>query len=77
MREALRAAWARWKAFAEVVAHVQAKILLTVLYFLIFAPFALIVRFWTDPLDLRRVATSRWRLLERQTLTLGDARRQF
>ena len=36
--------WARWKAFARVAARVQSNIILTILYFLVFLPLALVRR---------------------------------
>ena len=41
--------------------HFQARIILTVLYFVIVAPFALIVRFAADPLSIKRHAQQGWR----------------
>ena len=40
--------WARWKAFARVAARVQSNIILTVLYFLVFLPLALLRRPFAD-----------------------------
>ena len=36
--------WARWKSFARQAARVQSNIILTILYFLIFLPLALLRR---------------------------------
>ncbi len=77
MSERLRAAWARWKKIAEAIAHVQARIIFGLLYVIVVAPFAIGLRMLADPLDLvRRPGTSRWKALDRQTLTLASARRQ-
>jgi len=45
-----RAAWARWKAFARQAARVQSNVILTVLYFLVFVPLALLRRPFAAPL---------------------------
>ncbi len=48
----LARAWAAWKRAARVVATVQAHVLLTLFYFVIVPPFALVVRLSRDPLGL-------------------------
>lgn len=45
--------WNRWKRFAKKVGDVQARFILTVLYFVLIAPFALIVRWAADPLSIK------------------------
>jgi hypothetical protein len=55
----LRRAWEGWKRFGKRVGDLQARILLTVFYFVILAPFGLGVRA-ADPLGLRRTGTG-WR----------------
>jgi hypothetical protein len=77
MRELLRAAWARWKTIAEAIARFQARLLFTILYVVVVAPFAIGVRVLADPLELRRGTGTRWRSLARQSATLEAARRQF
>lgn len=46
--------WQWWKRTAHRIGDAQARFILTVFYFLILAPFALVVRFWSDPLRVRR-----------------------
>lgn len=78
MRTALRTAWQRWKEIAEVIARVQAKILMSILYWVVIGPFAVGLRLLGDPLELRpHPDGSRWRQLARQTSTLDAARKQF
>ena len=55
----LRRGWERWKRFGKKLGDVQARILLTVFYFVILAPFGLGVRA-ADPLGLRRTGEG-WR----------------
>lgn len=43
-------AWARWKVIARAIGTFQARILLTVFCLVVVPPFALVVRFWMDPL---------------------------
>jgi hypothetical protein len=73
----LRRAWEGWKRFGKKVGDLQARVLLTIFYFVILAPFGLGMRA-ADPLGLRR-AGSGWR--PRPPAPPGDplarARRQF
>ena len=57
----LKLGWTRWKAIAHVIGNFQARVLLTVFYFVVIPPFALIVKLFKDPLALRgRAAESYW-----------------
>jgi len=69
-----RGLWARWKAFARTAARVQSNIILTILYFLVFLPLALVRRPFADPLDSGNRA---WRVREPSARDLPSARRQF
>ncbi len=74
----MRRAWARWKLIAHVLGNFQARVLLTLFYFVVIPPFALIVKLFTDPLGLREPrGTSDW--LVRPAAGPGDraGRRQF
>jgi hypothetical protein len=55
----LRSAWHAWKRFGKKVGDFQARLLLSVFYFVILAPFGLGMRA-ADPLGLRRSGTG-WR----------------
>jgi hypothetical protein len=46
--------WERWKRFAKKIGDFQARLILIILYFVVVAPFALIVRFAADPLSIKR-----------------------
>ncbi len=62
----LRAAWTalgivgRFRALSRRIADVQARLLLTVFYFVVLAPFALGVRALSDPLRLRSGTGPGW-----------------
>jgi hypothetical protein len=45
--------WARWKVIAQTIGNFQARVLLSVFYFSVVPPFALIVKLFKDPLMLR------------------------
>jgi hypothetical protein len=53
MLKMLRAAWARWKRVAHLIGDFQARLLLSMFYFLILAPFALGLKLLADPLQLQ------------------------
>jgi hypothetical protein len=70
--------WARWRALSRKGAEVQARLILTLFYFTLAAPFGLARTHLVDPLRLKRAGQPRaW--LERRTRdrNLDDARRQF
>ena len=78
MRRLLRHAWMRWKEIAVYVGDFQARLLLTLFYLFIAAPFGLIARM-LDPLRLRNTARpSGWVAREHAApQDLSGARRQF
>lgn len=41
IKPALKALWTRWKAIAHVIGDFQARLLLTLFYFLVLGPFAI------------------------------------
>lgn len=70
--------WARWKKVARVIGDFQSRVLLTLFYFVIFAPFALAVRWASDPLAIKHRTLRGWRPRDSQESSpLERARRQF
>lgn len=70
--------WVRWKRVAQKIADFQARVLLTLLYFLVAAPFGTAVRLFSDPLAIkRRRQGSLWLPSITQAVSLDNARRQF
>lgn len=70
--------WAKWKTIAQAIADVQARILLTLVYFIFVAPFGLLVRLFSDPLVLKHnPQRSMWFPKHNPEQTLEGARRQF
>jgi hypothetical protein len=53
VRVRLKRLWARWTVIAHAIGNFQARVLLTLFYFAIVPPFALIVKLAKDPLRLR------------------------
>jgi hypothetical protein len=54
--------WQRWKRIAKAIGDFQARLILSVVYFIIVAPFALILRWAADPLSLKKGAGQAWRV---------------
>jgi len=52
--------WERWKSFARTLGNFQARLLLSVFYFLLLAPFGLGVKLFSDPLRLKKRAAPHW-----------------
>lgn len=74
----LRRLWERWKIIAHKIGTFQSRVLLTVFYCLILAPFGIGVKLFANPLRLKGQSGSHW--LERGEKTAASweaARRQF
>jgi hypothetical protein len=54
MKVILKSLFARWKIIAHKIGEFQSRLILSVFYFVIFAPFALGLRMFSDPLQLRQ-----------------------
>ncbi len=70
--------WARWKVMAHVIGNFQARVFLTVFYFVVLAPFAFAVRWGADPLAIKPGARRGWQLREADDgVPKNRARQQF
>ena len=58
----IKSFWAKWQRVARKIGDFQARVILTVLYFVIIGPFALIVRWGADPLSLKKGTLAGWRV---------------
>ena len=65
----VRRLWHSWKRFGKKVGDFQARLLLTIFYFVILAPFGLGMRA-ADPLGLRKTGDPVWR--PRPPVPAGD-----
>ena len=72
----LRHAWRAWKVIARKIGDFQARLVLTVLYFLPLAPFALAVKWSTDPMAIKRATPKGWRPIP-DAEAADSAARQF
>ncbi len=76
MATALRRLWQGWKLVGKKIGDFQARVLLTLFYFVILAPFALGVRLLADPLGLKQPGG--WHpVTPRDETALQRAGRQF
>ena len=74
----LRALWEAWKRLGRRLADYQVRGLLIVFYFLILAPFALAVRWKSDPLGIKGTHDPGWESTPaKQIGPMDEARRQF
>lgn len=55
-----RRAWQIWQRFGHMLGDLLARVVLTVFYFTIFVPFAIIARLTQDPLGLKRTEGPLW-----------------
>ena len=77
MQNALRTAWESWKRVARRIGDVQARILLTAFYFVVLGPFALLLRWRSDPLSTKPSAAGGWDVRsEGHGTAIEQARRQ-
>jgi hypothetical protein len=74
----LRTLWEAWKRGARWIADLQARVLLTVFYYVVLVPFALVLRWRSDPLAIKPGTAKGWRTRsESEATPLEQARRQF
>jgi hypothetical protein len=50
----LKRIWEAWKRLAQKIGNFQARVLLTVIYSVLILPFGLAVRWFSDPLRIKR-----------------------
>jgi hypothetical protein len=65
----LKSAWETWKSFAHKLGDFQARLMLSILYFIIVAPFSLLVCFFSDPLSLKPGTARGWIVRSETTRT--------
>lgn len=71
----VRRVWSAWKRFGQFIGDIFGRVVLTVFYFTLFAPFGLGMRLAGDPLMVRPEHEAEW--LDRKTRDrkLEDGRR--
>ncbi len=68
-----------WMAFATVLGHINTRIILTVVYYLVMTPIGLVMRLFRDPLNrsLRDRTPTQWVKCESRPVDLERYERQF
>ena len=69
--------WLRWKAIAGAIADFQARVILSLFYFVVVLPFGLAVRLFADPLRVRGERQTSWVDCAKRAQTVDEAMRQF
>lgn len=72
----VRRLWRSWRELAGYIGEFQARLLLTVFYFVVATLFA-VVGYLVDPLRLRKSRTSGWVTRSSTPDDLAASRRQF
>jgi hypothetical protein len=73
-----RRLWEGWKRIARKIGDFQARALMTLFYFVILAPVAMILRWRTDPLAIKAGTPRGWTAMKASDVApLEHARRQF
>jgi len=75
VRDKVRILWAVWVRLARAIGQFQARLLLTLLYFVALLPFGICVRFLGDPLRIRKRPT-KWVKVTPQTIDFTWALKQ-
>lgn len=71
----LSKAWHLWKRVGQAIGDLIGRIILTVFYFTVFAPFGLGVKLLSDPLFIRSNSKPLWFEHTTRDQTLDDGRR--
>jgi len=78
MTPLIRKLWEWWKRVARKIGDFNARVILTLFYFIFLAPFALAIRFLTDPLAIKNKSTPSWGIKsQNEESLLEQARKQF
>ncbi|HEX9455870.1 MAG TPA: hypothetical protein VGA27_15985 [Candidatus Binatia bacterium] len=76
MNSKLKELWLGWTKIAKKIGDFQARLILTLFYFIFIIPTGLIARRFADPLALKNNAAN-WAKRTSAPARLDDARRQF
>ena len=75
----LRRIWDGWKKIARKIGDFNARVILTIFYLILLMPFAILVKTFTDPLEIKKNAKTGWQLKEENSdvTPMERAVRQF
>lgn len=71
--------WQKWKDFSKRTGSFQSRIILALYFFIIISPFALALKIFSDPLQIKQRASSDsfWLAIKQIKTSLSHSRRQF
>jgi len=73
----LRKIWREWLRIAKHIGSFNARVLITLIYFTLLAPFGVLVRLFSDPLDMKKPPEGRaWMARSTRDPDFDAARRQ-
>ncbi len=73
--QSVKRGWQAWTRLAHKIGNFQARVLLTLLYVVVFLPFGIAIRLFADPLRIKK-PPQRWLDRPEQANDLEWARRQ-
>ena len=73
----LSSAWQAWKKIAHKIGVFQARLILTLFYFLILSPAGLLYTLFKDELKIKKTFKTSWIDKNKQSQTLADLRQQY
>jgi len=59
-----RRLWEGWKKIARIIGDFNARVILTLFYFILLCPFAVLIKLFTDPLEIKNKEHIGWRSKE-------------
>lgn len=73
-----RRLWEGWKKIARKIGDFNARVILTIFYFILLSPFALLMKLFTDPLEIKNKEHVGWHDKENnmELSALENAKRQ-
>ncbi|MGB8952234.1 MAG: hypothetical protein WCC06_06170 [Candidatus Aminicenantales bacterium] len=69
--------WKKWKAFGRKAGDIFGRIVMTVFYYTLAAPFGFGVRLFSDPLKLKKAQEPGWESRQSQEDSLEKAKEPF
>jgi hypothetical protein len=54
MKGIFKTLWQGWKRIAHKIGEFQSRLILSLFYYVLFAPFAIGVKFFSDPLQIKK-----------------------
>ena len=62
-----RRLWEGWKRIARKIGDFNARVILTLFYFILLFPFAIVLKLFTDPLEIKKKKHIGWHNREEDT----------